>query len=359
MKPLLKNKRNMQNSRFYFFPLIISFIAFSCVPTRQFQELKEKNAVTVSERDSIKSLNEEFTVANTEMEAEIDELNKKLQELANNQNEIKDSATFYKKQYKVFKTMYTDLSETQNTNEKLRDEETRKLLAELQVTQEDLQLQEDELRQLEERLMAKEAELNGRDEILVALDSALNQRQLEIEEKNKRVKELEQILHSKDSAVLALKSKITNALLGFENKGLTIHQKNGKVYVTMENKLVFKSGKWNVDPRGKEALLQIAKVLEQNSDINILVEGHTDDQPMAGTGDIKDNWDLSVKRATSIVKIILNNSNIKETRITAAGRGPFMPIDLRKTAEARAKNRRTEIILTPKLDELFQLLEAN
>ena len=359
MKPLSKNKRNMQNSKIYLLLFFIYLITYSCVPTRQFQELKEKNKLTVTERDSIKNLNEEFTVSNTEMEAEIDELTKKLKELAENKNQIKDSATFYKKQYKVFKTMYSDLSETQNTHEKLRDEETRKLLAELQVSQEDLQLQEDELRQLEQRLMAKEAELNGRDEILIALDSALNIRQLELDEKNKRVKELEQILHSKDSAVLALKSKITNALLGFENKGLTIHQKNGKVYVTMENKLVFKSGKWNVDSRGKEALLQIAKVLEQNSDINILVEGHTDDQPMAGTGDIKDNWDLSVKRATAIVKIILNNSKIKETRITAAGRGPFMPLDLGKTAEARAKNRRTEIILTPKLDKLFQLLEAN
>ncbi len=350
---------NMHKSKLIAFVFFVAIFSISCVPTRQFQELKSKNEITVSERDSIKSLNEDFTVDNTEMEAEIDELNKRLKLLAENKNQLKDSATFYKKQYKVFKSMYADLSNTQDSEDQLRDEETRLLLTELQITKEDLQLQEDELRQLETTLIAKEMELNERDYILLALDSNLNLKRLELEAQNKRVNELEQILHSKDSAVLALKNKITDALLGFENKGLTINQKNGKVYVTMDNKLLFKSGKWNVDPKGKEALNKIAKVMEQNTDINILIEGHTDDVPMQGTGDIKDNWDLSVKRATTIVKILLSSSKIEATRITAAGRGSYIPIDFAKTAEARAKNRRTEIILTPKLDELFQILEAN
>lgn len=338
----------------------IAFLSIaSCVPTRQFQELKYKNESTVSERDSVKSLNQDLNVDNTEMEAEIEELKKRLDKLAINHNEIKDSATFYKKQYKVFRTMYTDLSDTQTGIDNMHDEETRRLLAELQVTKEDLLMQEDELRELGARLTKKEIELDSRDEVLLALDSSLNQQRLSLAEKNKRVMELEQILHSKDSAVMALKNKITDALLGFENKGLTIHQRNGKVYVTMENKLLFNSGKWNVDPKGKDALGKIAKVMEQNKDINIVVEGHTDNDPMNGTGDIKDNWDLSVKRATTIVKILLASSNIEETRISASGRGPFMPIDPANTSEARAKNRRTEIILTPKLDELFQLLEGN
>lgn len=340
--------------------LTFSLVAIqACVPTRQFQELKDKNENTVHERDSLKNKNEGLTVRNTEMSAEIEELSKRLAEMANGKNMMKDSANFYKKQYKVFQTMYDDLSENQNKQDALRDRETSELMAELQVTKEDLQHQQDELRRLSDRLIAKELELNERDLILVALDSVLEQRKMELEEKSKRVDELEHILHSKDSAVMALKNKITDALLGFENKGLTIQQRNGKVYVTMDNKLLFKSGQWDVDPKGREALKQISKVMEENADINIMVEGHTDDVAMTGSGDIKDNWDLSVKRATTIVKLLLEGSTIDPKRITAAGRGPFMPVDPAKTNEARAKNRRTEIILTPKLDELFQLLESN
>ena len=330
-----------------------------CVPTRQFQELKGKNETTVHERDSLKGKNEELTVQNTEMDAELEELQKRMETLAIDKSSFKDSAHFYKKQYKVFKTMYDDLSNTHELNEKGRDEETRLLLAELQVTKEDLQLQEDELRKLETALTVKQLELEERDIILIALDSTLNQKRLEIEEQSRRLIELESILHSKDSAVFALKSKITNALLGFENKGLTIHQRNGKVYVTMDEKLLFKSGRWDVDPKGQEAIKQITGVLEQNKDINILVEGHTDDVPMRGAGEIQDNWDLSAKRATAIVKILLQNSTMDPNRVTAAGRGSHMPLDKAKTPEARAKNRRTEIILTPKLDELFRILESN
>ncbi|MDA3892350.1 MAG: OmpA family protein [Salinivirgaceae bacterium] len=349
----------MQKIVLVFAAAILLGLFTNCVPTRQFQELKGKNEFTVHERDSLQDRNESLTVRNTEMEAELEELKRRMENLAINKSSLKDSAHFYKKQYKVFKTMYDDLTSTNENVQKGRDKETRLLLAELQVTKEDLQMQEDELRLLETSLIEQQKELNERDVILIALDSTLNQKRLEIEDQSKRLFELEGILHSKDSAVLAIKSKITDALLGFENKGLTIHQRNGKVYVTMDEKLLFQSGRWDVDPKGQQAIMQIAGVLEQNKNINILIEGHTDDVPMRGSGDVKDNWDLSAKRATSIVKILLQNSTMNPIRVTAAGRGPFMPIDSSKTPEARAKNRRTEIILTPKLDELFQILESN
>ena len=144
-----------------------------------------------------------------------------------------------------------------------------------------------------------------------------------------------------------------------EGKGLTITQKNGKVYVSLEESLLFATGKWTIEPKGIEVLKKLAKVLEQSPDINVLVEGHTDDVPMKGIGDVKDNWDLSAVRATSVVKIITQNSTVDPKRLTAAGRGEFFPIDGAKTKEARAKNRRTEIILTPKLDELLKVLETN
>lgn len=341
------------------FVILTLIIWSSCVPTRQFQELKQKNESTVGERDSLKSTNETLTVQNTEMEAKLEELTKRFDQLAEQKSNLKDSANFYKRQYKVYKTMYDDLSDSHSKAEKGRDAETQKLLAELQVNKEELQIKEDELRELEASLLAKQLELEDRDEILLALDSTLNLRKAQLEEQSRRMNELEQILHSKDSAVFALKAKITDALLGFENKGLTIQQRNGKVYVTMDEKLLFKSGRWDVDPKGQQAIKQIAQVLEQNKDINIVVEGHTDDVPMRGSGDVKDNWDLSVKRATAIVKILLQNSSMDPNRVTAAGRGPYMPVDAAKTTEARAKNRRTEIILTPKLDELFQILESN
>jgi len=180
-----------------------------------------------------------------------------------------------------------------------------------------------------------------------------------LKKREARVNELETILKSKDQATADLKKKLQDALMGFEGKGLTITQKNGKVYVSMDESLLFESGKTAVQPKGVDALKNVAKVLEQNADINVLVEGHTDDVPMKGTGDIKDNWDLSVMRATSVTKIILQNSKTDPKRITSAGRGEFFPIDPAKTPEARKKNRRTEIILTPKLDELLKVLESN
>jgi chemotaxis protein MotB len=152
---------------------------------------------------------------------------------------------------------------------------------------------------------------------------------------------------------------VTNALLGFEKDGLSINIRNGKVYVSLDEKLLFQSGKYEVNQSGANALKKLAKVLEQNADINVLIEGHTDDVPYKPDGALLDNWDLSVKRATAVVRILLQGSTINAKRLTVAGRSEYLPIDKSKTAQARQKNRRTEIILTPKLDELFKILESN
>ena len=138
-----------------------------------------------------------------------------------------------------------------------------------------------------------------------------------------------------------------------------MNKKNGKVYVSLDNSLLFTSGSYDVEAKGTEVLKKLAKVLEQNQDINIVVEGHTDNVPLKGSGDIRDNWDLSVKRATSVVKIITTSSKVDPKRLTAAGRSEYLPLDVSNTTDGRKKNRRIEIILTPKLDELFELLESN
>jgi chemotaxis protein MotB len=138
-----------------------------------------------------------------------------------------------------------------------------------------------------------------------------------------------------------------------------VKQKNGKVYVSMEESLLFASGKYEVTAKGADALKKLSKVLESNVDINIMVEGHTDNVPYKGTDQLLDNWDLSAKRATTVVRILLNGSGINPERITAAGRSEYAPIDKANTPEARSKNRRTEIILSPKLDELLKIIENN
>ena len=154
-----------------------------------------------------------------------------------------------------------------------------------------------------------------------------------------------------------MKNRISAALLGFEGDGLTITQKNGKVYISLDEQLLFASGSWKVDERGKEALSKLSIALENQTDINVMIEGHTDSIPFGGRGQVKDNWDLSVVRATAIVRILTESSNISAARLIAAGRGEFNPISTNNTREGRSANRRIEIILSPKLDDLYKMLE--
>jgi len=215
----------------------------------------------------------------------------------------------------------------------------------LQSAQQDLIAKEDRLRELEDNASRKMVDLE--------------RLRAELEVRNQRLIELEQILNAKDAQMNSLKDAISAALYGFEKEGLSVYTKNGMLYVSMDEKLLFQTGSITVDPRGVEALKTLAGVLENNRDIKINVEGHTDDVPVRANASFADNWDLSVKRATSIVRILLDNSSINPTRLTASGRGEFLPIDDAGSVEARQRNRRTEIILTPRLDELYNLLESN
>ena len=156
-----------------------------------------------------------------------------------------------------------------------------------------------------------------------------------------------------------LKESLSDALLNFEGKGLTVKQRNGKVYISMENKLLFKSGKWDIESEGKKALTQLSRVLEKNPDISILIEGHTDNVPFTSIGDVESNWDLSTKRATAVVKILLKNNQILPQNLTAAGRSEYLPIAPNSSKEGRASNRRIEVILSPSLEKITKLLEIN
>lgn len=209
--------------------------------------------------------------------------------------------------------------------------EIEALMTELQRAREDLNLREDHLKNAERLL----------------------------EERNSRLIELQDALRQQEEAVVRLRQTVANALTGFTNNGLSVFEKNGKVYVSLEEQLLFKSGQWQVDPRGQQALRDLGSVLAQNTEINVLVEGHTDNVPMRSSNQVRDNWDLSVMRATAVAKVLLENKSVDPARITAAGRSEYLPLDAADNSAARQKNRRTEIILTPRLDELLKLIEGN
>ncbi|MCB0444838.1 MAG: OmpA family protein [Gelidibacter sp.] len=200
------------------------------------------------------------------------------------------------------------------------------------------------------------AQLEAKEQALAAENARLEKLKQDLADRSQRVAELENVIATKDAAMTKLKNAISKALTNFEGKGLTVEQRDGKVYVSMENKLLFQSGSWAVGANGKEAVKQLGSVLAENPDIAILIEGHTDNVPYTGSGQLSGNWDLSTKRATAIVEILRENQAINPENLTAAGRGEFAPIASNDTPEGKAKNRRIEVILTPKLDEISKLL---
>jgi len=332
---------------------------FSCVPARQLQEMKKKKLACDSSYSELKSANQAIETKNTELQASVEILSKKLNGLQLDStvmgNSLRTMTSNYDQLSKTYEQLLKNYKEM-NTNSST---ETVKILAQLKVTQDSLLNKEDALRKLAIELDAKKTNLDKLSKELETSKTELQSSGDSLKIKEAKLTELQNILNKKDSTVKALKSKVTDALTGYEGKGLTITQKNGKVYVSLDESLLFASGSFTVDPKGIEAIKKLAKVLETNTDINVLIEGHTDNVPYVGTGVMKDNWDLSVMRATAIVKIITGNSSVDPKRLTASGKSEYDPVEVNTSKEGRAKNRRTEIILTPKLDELFKIIETN
>ena len=329
----------------HFFYLVLLAGFTSCIPARLMEEAKAKLNSCETELATLKKNCQENETELAELKNQSAKDQKALEGLRKDTTVTGTSFRNLTSKYEKLNVLNEQLMDRLNKLLAGSATDNAKLSGALQSTQEQLLKKQDELKSLEVRL-------NKQKEDLDKLGAELKSRET-------RVNELEEILKNKDKAAADLKKKLSDALFNFENKGLTITQKNGKVYVSMDESLLFASGKTAVENKGVDALKNVAKVLEQNPDINVVVEGHTDDVPMKGAGDIKDNWDLSVIRATSVTKIMLNTAKIDPKRITSAGRGEFFPLDLGKTPEARKKNRRTEIILTPKLDELLKVLGDN
>lgn len=317
----------------------------ACVPHRVLEETKEKLNNCESELAALKKGSQDTESQLAALKDQSAKDQKSLEALRRDTSVTGNSLRNMMSKYDKLNVLNEQLMDRLNKLLAGSTNDNARLSGDLQTTKEELLKKQDELRALETRLNQQKQDLD-----------ALG---VELKKREARVNELEDILRKKDQAAADLKKKLSDALFNFENKGLTITQKNGKVYVSMDESLLFASGKTQVENKGVEALKNVAKVLEQNPDINVVVEGHTDDVPMKGAGEIKDNWDLSVMRATSVTKILLGSARIDAKRITSAGRGEFFPLDAAKTPEARKKNRRTEIILTPKLDELLKVLGDN
>ncbi|WP_121665909.1 OmpA/MotB family protein [Mesonia aquimarina] len=259
---------------------------------------------------------------------------------------------------------YSRLLEEYDNNVQAKKEQQREM-ERLQKSLENLQKSYDALEENSSSALAENSKRNR--ELLTELEekqkalntekSRLEELQRSLAERSRRIDDLENLIAAKDAKMNALKNSVSAALTNFEGKGLTVEQRNGKVYVSMENKLLFSSGSWAVGTQGRQAVKQLGAVLAENPDINVLIEGHTDNVPYGGNGALKDNWDLSMKRATAIVHILEENKSINPKSLTAAGRGEYAPVASNDTAEGKAKNRRIEVILTPKYDELSRLLE--
>jgi chemotaxis protein MotB len=306
--------------------LAAGILLSSCVSTLKYNSLEVDYLSISRDRDILNAKLNEQNAERAKLAARTRDLEMNVQDVQS----LKEEKESLQKQLGELRDMF-------NRSSAARASESSGMTRQIQQDQEELQRREDELK-------TRQAELE--------------RMQADIEERNRRLIELESVLARKDSAVAALKAKVSDALLGFADKGLTVTQKNGKVYVSMDEKLLFKSGSYDVDPQGAAAIKELGKVLNANTDINVMIEGHTDDVPYRGKGDLKDNWDLSVKRATTVVRVLLQ-SGIDGKRLSASGHAEFAPLSTGKASVVRQKNRRTEIILTPKLDELLSILESN
>ncbi len=331
----------MQN---YIFLLLLTIITLpSCITPKIHNAINDDLNAT---KQSLINQEKKVLLLTSKLE-EQDQNSKKLKYKINIlQNDSTQNGTALKS----LKSKYNELSDTYDLlvskNSRLiasKAKETKELLEKLEQSQVELFNQEDQLRILLDSIENKRKHIDMMEDRLTA--------------RSKRVTDLENMINTKDSLVSELKKKISKALIGLEGDGLTIVQKNGKVYISLEEQLLFASGKYEINNTGVIALNKLAAVLSFQDDLDIIVEGHTDSIPLSGKGLVKDNWDLSVMRATNVVKVLIKNPKLNPAQFTAAGKSEFTPISTNKTSVGRSSNRRIELILTPNLDDLFKLLE--
>lgn len=311
--------------------LVTLVFMVSCVSPKVYKDLEGRYNNLKLENRKLSDENESLSEGKKIAESKLKKLKEAYAKAVEQRDRFQADYTATKANYDALKSSYEALEKNSSAAIAENSQRNRELLAQLE---------------------AKEQALADESAELAKLKRAF-------EDRSNRVAELESVIAAKDAAMTQLKEAISRALTDFEGKGLTVEQRDGKVYVSMENKLLFNSGSWAVGTEGRRAVQQLGSVLGVNPDIAVLIEGHTDNVPYSGNGTLTSNWDLSTKRATSIVNILRENTSINPENLTAAGRGEYAPIATNDSAEGKAKNRRIEVILTPKLDELSKLLNDN
>jgi chemotaxis protein MotB len=310
--------------------LLVLALSTSCVSKKIYNDLENKFADLKKENRQLSDNNEALNKAKNQLEADGAKLKSDYDKLKSERDKLQADYAATDKSMKTLQASYNALEKDSNDALSANINKNRELLAQLEA---------------KEKSLAAEQE-------------RLNKLKADLDSSSKRLSELESYIAAKDASMKKLKESLMKSLKAFDGKGLTVHEKDGKVYVSMENKLLFQTGSWAVNAEGKTAVVEVGKVLAQNPDLSILIEGHTDDDKITGNlgGGIESNWDLSTKRATAIVNILSENKGVNKQNLTAAGRGEFAPLMSNDTPEGKSKNRRIEIILTPKLDEISKML---
>lgn len=322
------------------FASVLCLSVMSCVPARKFQETQAKQEQCEADLRAEKAKSQDLEAENTELKSNMALASRTNEQLSKDTLVLGDALRRMRSQYDKINSLNDELLKKHALLQKGSMEANSKLMAELDQTRIDLQKKEDVLNKLEEELAQKQANMDKLSKELIAREAKVN--------------ELEALISKKDSTLNLLKQKVANALLSFRDQGLTVVQKNGKVYISLEAKLLFASGSTKINKEGKEALLQLADALKGQTELEIMVEGHTDTDKFKSNNPPIDNWDLSVLRATSVVRLLTEKGELEPIQVSAAGRGEFLPVD----EEDKAKNRRIEIILTPKLGELFEIIDS-
>lgn len=323
------------------FTIVLVLFLTACVPHRKFQELNEQYKACQESRDSIKLSLDSLSQKNTDLRLRNDQIEREFFKLKADLEETEALYAKVRTSYEQLESNYKRIIDASSTS-----------AAELMTMLKDL---EKKLQQKEEELDKKEA-LNNRNVAAnekLAAELKIIEKELQLREV--KVKELQRLISQKDSATNRLKLILTESLMPYKSLGLAVHQESGKVYVSLEESLLFQSGRTDVDKAGREALVKLCETLQKETDFDIMVEGHTDNVPIK-TAKFDDNWDLSVLRATSVLRIMISEGKISPSRIIPAGRGEFQPVDGADTKEARSKNRRIEIILTPDLAAVMNII---